>query len=245
MYLFGSQLIKKYFSDFRTPNDTDWVTNIKENMRPSKIGVEEYYYMPFSPSREMTPDELYTVKASHAIYDIHWEKTMSDIRFLQKKGCQIVPDLFNQLRTYWEEIHGYQDRTDFEVEEGKFFEDRVKRKLNHDDLHKIINPTPTYFKIIDNGVNPNSKKFDNLTELEKKELMFEEAFVIACERYYNLPPRKAYNRAQRILVTRLHPIWLADFVIQNWDKYYWNSLNSKFYEIYKNLNYENYTRDAN
>ena len=27
MFLYGSQLSKKLFKDFRNPNDTDWVTN--------------------------------------------------------------------------------------------------------------------------------------------------------------------------------------------------------------------------
>lgn len=129
MYLFGSKLIKKHFSDFREPNDTDWVTNDQSKLKPSKIGEEEYYYIPNSPDREMTPNEIYTVKVSHAIYDIHWKKTMSDIRFLQIKGCKIIPDFLKSLRTHWELIHGVQVRTDFEVEPGNFFEDRVRRKL--------------------------------------------------------------------------------------------------------------------
>ena len=94
MHLFGSHLIKKYYSDFRKPNDIDWVTNDESEMKKSIIGEEEYYYIPFTPDREMTPDEIYTVKVSHAIYDIHWKKTMSDIRFLQMKGCHNIDFYF-------------------------------------------------------------------------------------------------------------------------------------------------------
>ena len=231
MYLFGSNLIKKYFNDFRVPNDIDWVTNDISELKKSTKD-EEYYFIPFSPDREMTADEMYTVKVSHAIYDIHWKKTMSDIRFLQIKGCKVIPDLLNQLREYWIEVHGEQKRTDFEVLPGKFFEDRLKRKFDHDDLHKMINPNPTFLKIIDVGVTPNPEKFELITQDEKKELMFEEAFVISIERFLNQPDKIAYNKAQQNLVTRLHPIWLADFVIENWSKWYWTPSISKFYKEY-------------
>jgi hypothetical protein len=236
MYIFGSHLIKKLFDDFREPNDIDWVTNDQTQLKKSIVGKEEYYFIPFSPSREMTADEIYTVKVSHAIYDINWKKTMSDIRFLQRKGCCVIPEFLKQLRDYWETIHGVKKRTDFEVKPGKFFEDRVKRKVNHDDLHKLLNPNPTYLKMIVNDVNPSPELFyKNLTDLERKEVLFEEAFVIATERFSQQPKKSAYNNAQQNLVTRLHPIWLADFVIEHWNDYYWNSSNSKFYEQYKTI----------
>jgi hypothetical protein len=233
MYLFGSHLIKKYFDDFRTPNDIDWITNDESEMKNSIVGKEEYYYMPFSPDREMTPDEIYTVKVSHAIYDIHWKKTMSDIRFLQIKGCKVIPDLLTKLREYWTTIHGDQKRTDFEVMPGKFFEDKVRRKINHDDIHMLLNPSPTYKKITNGDeVTPLPEKFLSLSDIEKNELMFEEAFVIAIERFSNSPDRVAYHFAQQALVTRLHPVWLADYVIQNWNEKYWIPIKSGFYKNY-------------
>ena len=236
MYLFGSQLIKKMFSDFREPKDIDWVTNDVTKLKKSIIGKEEYYFIPNTPDREMTADEIYTLKVSHAIYDINWKKTMSDIRFLQMKGCKLIPDFLTQLRAYWETVHGLQKRTDFEVKPGQFFDDRVKRKLNHDDLHKMLNPVPTYLKMIVNDVNPSPERFFNdLTDDERKEVLYEEAFVIAMERLGHLPTRAAYNSAQQNLVTRLHPVWLADFIIEHWNDYYWNATNSKFYEQYKTI----------
>ena len=74
-----------------------------------------------------------------------------------------------------------------------------------------------------------------ITEDERKEVLYEEAFVIAMERLGHLPTRAAYNSAQQGLVTRLHPVWLADFIIENWNNYYWNATNSKFYEQYKTI----------
>lgn len=238
MYIFGSKLIKKLFSDFREPNDEDWVTNDESKMKNSIIGKEEYYYIPFSPDREMNANEIYTVKVSHAIYDIHWRKTMSDIRFLQLKGCEVIPELLIKLREFWVTIHGAQKRVDFEIEAGKFFDDKVRRKINHDDLHKMLNPNPTYLKMIVNDVNPDIEKFTNLAEIDKKELLFEEAFVISLERFNNQPHRLSYNKAQQNLVTRLHPVWLADFIILNWNKWYWNPVVSKFWNNYVTLKEE-------
>lgn len=237
MHLFGSTLIKKYFSDFRTPNDIDWVSNNENEIKDkSPLKGEEYYFLPFAPDREMTPDELYTLKFSHAIYDIHWKKTMSDIRFLQIKGCKVIPSFLSELRNFWIKIHGEQKRTDFEVKPGKFFEDRVARKTNHDDLHRMINPSPTYLKIINgNNVKPLVENYNLLGETDKKELFFEEAFVISLERFKNGTERVTYQMAQQILVTRLHPVWIADIIIENWNKWYWNPSNSKFFEKYKKI----------
>lgn len=238
MYLFGSHLIKKYFPDFRIPFDIDWVTN-DLGLYNSKISSskEEYHYIPFSPNREMIPDELYTIKFSHAIYDIKWQKTMSDIRFLQIKGCRIIPKFLIELRKYWEKVHGEQKRTDFTLDQNIFFNDKVKRKIDHDDLHKMINPIPTYTKIVD-GVNPDPDRFFKLSDNDKREIPFEEAFVISLERFNNYPNKKAYHLAQNALVTRLHPIWVADFIIENWNRWYWNCSNSNFFNNYNNLKLE-------
>src|SRR5687767_7556534 len=104
MYLFGSQLIKKLFPDFREPKDNDFVTNNFSEVYHFDIENDcngkrsEFYSIPCTPEREMTADEIYTVKVSHAIYDIHWPKTMSDIRFLQLKGCKIDTKFLLELR---------------------------------------------------------------------------------------------------------------------------------------------------
>ena len=235
MNLFGSTLIKKYFPDFRNPNDIDWLTSDLSEMKPSSPG-EEFYFMPFAPNREMTPDELYTVKASHAIYDIHWKKTMADIRFLQKKGCRKVPSLFSDLREFWKQKHGVQKRTDFEVLPGKFFEDRVRRKQEHDSLHEELRNPPTYKKFVEEGkVSPDRDRFYSMSRIERGDAIFEEAYVIAIERFSHLPDSAAYGAAQQLLVTRLHPEWLADEIIDGWSDHYWTASMSSMNERYKEI----------
>jgi hypothetical protein len=65
----------------------------------------------------------------------------------------------------------------------------------------------------------------------KENVVLEEAFVISIERYIdNFPFRTAYKRAQRDLITRLHPIWLSDYIILNWNKFY--TIKFNYYEYY-------------
>lgn len=233
MFLYGSQLSKKIFNDFRNPKDIDWVTNDIEEyniaIKNKKIG-EEIEFIPCSPNREMTADELYTLKFSHAIYDIHWQKTMSDIRFFQKKGCKIDYDYLIKLREFWKNKHSSKrcEFTNIEI----FFNDNVNREIQHDELHMILKNPPSYTYIVD-GVIPDKEKFDKLEDEIKDNICFEEAYVIAFERFCkNFPPRTSYNKAQQALVTRLHPIWLADYVIENWNKKFW-TIKDNYYDIFK------------
>jgi hypothetical protein len=239
MILFGSHIIKKVYDDFRKPNDRDWYTTDPNVQLPTSNTNDEYYLMECMPDREPTMDEMLTLKVSHSIYDIKWQKTMSDIRFLQIKGHKTIPELLSELRILWENVHGKQHRTDFEVEPGKFFDDRVKRKTNHDELHRLINPTPTYIGMIENGVTPNEDLFRNMPDIDRTEVLFEEAFVLAIERFSHLPDMTAYNRAQNLLVTTLHPVWLADEVIKNWNRSYWTPTKSKFYKKYTEIKNNN------
>ena len=217
MYLFGSALIKKYFPDFREPNDLDYLSN--KPVPRSNTKHVEYYTIPFAPNRELTANELYTLKVSHAIYDINWRKHMSDIRFLQIKGCKIEPEFLNDLRKFWLTIHTSKTytRQDFNKPEAVFFKDKVHRQVPHDELHLRINNTPAYCEIVD-GVCPVEAKFTASTN--KDNIVLEEAYVIGIERFANTNYRDAYLKAQQILVTRLHPVFIADYVIENWYKFY-------------------------
>lgn len=250
MYLFGSHLVNKLFPGirYRKPNDIDYVTNNLDEYQaalPNQvIGKQEYYYIPCIPDRELTADEYYTLKVSHAIYDIHWSKTMSDVRFLQLQGCKIVPEFLEALRKHWNncpDTHGVQRRTDFEVKPGKFFEDRVQRKINHDELHvKLVTPDEPSYKLIiatPESVKPEPELFYNLPVEQQIKVVQEEAFVIALERFSDLHPLNAYHVAQKNLVTRLHPEWLADHIIQNWqNNHYWVPTKSCWYQRYTELN---------
>jgi hypothetical protein len=167
----------------------------------------------------MTADELYTLKVSHAIYDVHWEKTVRDIKFFQRKGCEILPEFLVALRLHWAEVHRSK-RQSFDMPLTYFFKDAVKREVPHDELHVMVAPSPTYLKFVEEGTpTPSQSKWLSLSDEERFASAWEEAFVIALERWSDQHPGNAYRRATHALVTRLHPIWLADFVLQNWDHF--------------------------
>ncbi len=241
MILFGSHIIKQEYDDFRSPNDRDWYTTDPAETLPKSTPQDEYYLIECMPNRTPTMSEMLTLKTSHAIYDIKWQKTMSDIRFLQIKGRVVIPELLAELRLFWERVHGKQHRTNFDVEAGKFFQDRVKRKTDHDELHRLINPTPTYLKMIRDGVTPDEDLYRAMPYADQVEVLFEEAFVLAIERFSHLPDMAAYNKAQNLLVTTLHPVWLADMVIGLWNSHYWTPTNSKHFEQYRKIKTKNRT----
>jgi low temperature requirement protein LtrA len=78
-----------------------------------------------------------------------------------------------------------------------------------------------------------------MSDIDRTEVLFEEAFVLAIERFSHLPDMTAYNRAQNLLVTALHPVWLADEVIKNWNRSYWTPTKSKFYKKYTEIKNNN------
>ena len=57
----------------------------------------------------------------------------------------------------------------------------IKRRLHNNYSSKTKWPK-SYLKMIVNDLNPSPEKFYDLTEDERKEVLYEEAFVIAMER---------------------------------------------------------------
>lgn len=234
MYYIGSVLTNKLFSNFRSAHDIDFAVNKEMDVAEKAASIlhlegkygkkVEIHYLPCHPDRELTKNELYTLKVSHATYNIHWRKTMSDIRFFQLNGCEIDRTFLKDLRDYWKEVRkeDKHKRTNFDVAFDDFFNDNVKRDCPHDQLHLAFNPNPVYKLIIEDGfVKPIEDRFLQLSDDLKDSAVLEEAFVIAVERFYKLDPyRTAYIKAQQALVTRLHPEFLADYVIENWFRLY-------------------------
>lgn len=240
-YLFGSELINKLTSNkFRPSRDTDYITNdINAYNGVKSTKNVEYHYIPFIPDREMTLDEIYTIKCSHALRDIQWKKTMSDIRFLQLHGCKLIQSFHTELKQYWNEVHGISKRISFEVNSIEdFFNDNVSRHIVHDELHTYVIPegTDPAYKLIVDEVIPDRNKYDQLSFEDKIKILTEEAYVLSLERYTGAPGNfllyNEYHKAQMILITRLHPEWLAEEAISNWQHIYKPKYNYT-YEFYK------------
>lgn len=243
MILIGSKAIRFWFNDFpREPKDTDYVVDEIPLQKQPKV---EYYKIPrllsYDGGLPLGPNEMFTLKCSHIFWDIKWDKTFYDIIFLQSNKCKIQNDLFYDLYSFWETIHGKNKRPNFDVPNEIFFKDKVNRKFNHDNLHKIINPFPLFEKIkLDNNkaeIDEDSF-YKNLSFEEQIQMIQEEAYVIALERF--LIPKiipnhvAAYNKALKALITRLSPIWLVIFILNNIE--YFLKPKYNFYKIFTKCN---------
>lgn len=244
MILIGSRAIKHWFPDFpREPRDTDYIVDKVPEVRESKT---EYLLNPVfidtfgsNSGIILNPDELYTLKISHLFWNIKWEKHMFDVQFLRKKGCTLQRALFQRLYKFFNEFHGKNKRSDLTLSADKFFDNALK-KYDHDFLHTLINPSPTYLKVLKDGsdVEPDEDKFNLLSHQEKIDLVREEVYVMAYERLGGRHFREAYAWMLKKFIIGHAPMYEALFIIDNYIELHKPSINYKQkldYELSRNL----------
>jgi hypothetical protein len=227
MLIFGSRAAKHWFSDFRDPKrDMDLICPGKHQT----IANCEFHWVPSFQyvldrnvgSTHVDPDFLYTIKVSHAAWDIHWDKTMHDILFFQKKGCKLDKELYGMLVKEWEQIHG-KKRVNLNKPNDYFFDDAVKRKYDHDSLHNLF---AFYDEPLHNKIRPDLSKamvseemFQSLSSEDQLKCALEEIYVVATERYLEKYPLKiAKIKATKNLVTSMTKGFFNLYLIQNFDK---------------------------
>jgi hypothetical protein len=223
--LFGSKAIKHHYPDFpREGKDTDYLYWGVD--KPKSTREVEYFSAPFlEPQGEIIDmDVLYTIKLSHLIRDIHFTKHLKDLMFLKSKGHKRIEKILQDALAFWNEYHGVRSIPDFDKENEEFFKDKVVREYNHDTLHNMVKyyDVPMFEKIKSDKTRAVVDKdmFDMLSEVDKRRVVLEEAYVIALERYVlksGCPPKIAFHAAMRALITRLFPEWLALYAIENYD----------------------------
>ena len=230
--IFGSTAIKHHFPDFRDPKDLD---RMDKDGKMSK--EEQAYWVPTfgelieksKNKKYLDPDFLLTIKASHANWNIHWDKTMFDILFLKRKGCKIIKPLYDKLVKDWKNVHGRMSAPLKGKTADTFFEDAVTRNYIHDDIHEAVAfyDTPLYTKILKspetNSVECSKEKFDNLSKDDKVKLIKEEIFVTALERWiipnnYDYSEGRAYNASLKKFVTTMSSGWISYWMIDNFEK---------------------------
>ncbi len=230
MILIGSYAIQSHFRDFpRLPKDMDYaVFEITDEMKSNRN--VEFLYNPVIGHEQgiASPNMLYTLKISHIVgWDIQWEKHMFDIQFLKEKGCKLDMDLFKQLYGFWNTIHKPNKRSDLDMTSDDFFNNALTTKYPHDYIHTILNPTPTYTKILKDGkdVDVSEEKFNQLSFEEKCDLVREEVEVMSWERYQDLSFRIAYSKMLKKFTIHHAPIWEAIFIIENYIELHKNKRN--------------------
>lgn len=222
--IYGSTAIKHWYPDFREPNDFDIIT--EEKHRNSRT-VEYYWTDAFEYLSNnidlihVDSDLLYTIKVSHAAWNIKWEKTMKDIQFLKNKGCTLNEEFFSILYKDWEILHG-KKKVNLNKSNYYFFkEDSVTREHDHDYLHEFFafNRRPLHEKIRPDRDSPMCSKelFYNLTPEERHQTALEEIYVIAYERFISkgISAKASKVKALKQLITTMTKGWFNLYLIEN------------------------------
>lgn len=231
MILIGSSAIKYYYPDFpREPKDKDYAVNDKSLKSTKEV---EYLYNPvlleFLDTKDLICplNVLYTLKMSHMFWDINWEKHLYDIQWLKEKGCIVIPELFYELYEFWNEYHSKNKRSDLKMTSSEFFNNALKCEFDHDWLHTLINPNPTFNKVLIGEVEVCEEKFNQLTFKEKCDLVQEEVYVMAWERMPKMDYRFSYEKMMKKFIISHAPLWEAIFILDNYKYLYKPKINFK------------------
>ena len=220
--IIGSVAMKHYFPDFpREPKDLDCIGEPPEtNLRVERLEnpvLMEFCDSIHHPSEYLLPYILLTLKVSHLAWDINWDKHMFDCQFLVKKGYGIHNDLFMDLYQYWNDYHGKNKRSDLQMSKEDFFNNAINIDIDHDYLHTLINPSPTYKKTLKEGaeVETEESSFWKLSWTERISLIQEECMVMAAERFQGDYYKARYYKMLKKFIQGHCPVYMIPFIVHN------------------------------
>lgn len=99
--IYGSTAAKYWWPEFREPRDFEQISTTCPQEGNDFIPAFKTIGGINTNDTYVDPNILYTIKVSHAAWDIKWVKTMKDIGFMQSKGCILLPHLFKALYADW------------------------------------------------------------------------------------------------------------------------------------------------
>lgn len=228
----GSVAMYHWFPDSRKPKDIDLLTPAKIVGNDSRVCVVDSQWHELAERLIesnhdpvfATPNLLYTLKVSHAHWDIHFDKTLFDIHFLQGKGCILDVPLYHRLVEMWEKIHG-EKQVNLNQGLDTFWDDAVIRIHDHEFVHECVkfNNVPLH-----NFIRPDPARawcselsFDKLTKEFQAQCALEEILVTAIERGRLTSDSKKSERiramkmAHKKLCTSMAKGWYAKYLIIN------------------------------
>lgn len=218
--LIGSHAMKHWFPDFnREPKDLDYGVDVEVINKEKNI---EYLYNPHLPFDNdiLNPNELLNLKISHLFWNNNWEKHMWDVQFLLEKGYK--PD-YNRVERYFNFFVKYLptvQRSNTNQSKDDFFNNAVNNDINeHDNHHHSIASVPAFTKILkdDCEVDVDMDKFEKLSFDEKCDVINEETWVMAYERYNDkLFWVPAFKRQLKDNIIKHFPKPIAYFAIENY-----------------------------
>lgn len=230
--LIGSVAAKHWWPEFRAPKDIDLLTPVTFTGSNSQLCVVETSWHKAADaileanfdSTFLDPDLLYTLKVSHAEWDIKWDKTMADIEFMRRKGCKLVVPIYKLLIEVWKEVHG-RKRVNMAQSMSTFFNDAVKREHDHEYLHELV---AFYDRPLHESLRPDhgtawcdKEKFFALSPDDQDKVVLEETLATAIERGRLTSKSKqsekliAVSQATKKLITSMTTGWFALYLIIN------------------------------
>lgn len=180
----------------------------------------------FPTSGVATIDQLYTIKHSHAYWDLRggsWPKHMADLLKLEAAGGKLDLELHDILYKQWELKHG-KKQVDLTQEAEEFFSDAVPRLYVHDSIHDSVayGDRPIYEECLKDGhsVLMDMAKVWALPFERQLNMFREEIYVTALERLvipsgYRHSPGAAYQWALRRTITSLTKGRSARFLVSH------------------------------
>ena len=240
MFVYGSFAMRHWFKDYPRPvpdidvvvydpahRDEAFIARLYTHGIPVEIQDDislTHFFEMFKDDvvdGYLTPNAMLTVRMSHAMYAYNLDKTLSDIMFLQSKGCTYNLDQVMELRTHWKERYReFRPPLDMNVTADEFFHSNVTRFIRHDELHERLKfmDVPAFTKIIKNPdtVAVSRARFDDLTHEEQCHTFLEEIMVLACERHYYMDtPQDAMLQSAGDFLARMTSGWYNIFVLDN------------------------------
>lgn len=116
----GSTAARHWFPDWREPKDYDVYSDSPVD---GDVFWDDRLYNLIGRDttiRMATPDELLSIKWSHAYWELKngsWGKHMADLLDLERRGAQLIPEWHDVLYRIWEDKHG-KKKVDLTMESG-------------------------------------------------------------------------------------------------------------------------------
>ena len=230
--IIGSTAAYHWFPDYRKPFDIDLLTPTEIKTKDSKIcfidtqwhDAAEFLIEQNKDKVFADPDTLFTLKVSHAHWNVKWEKTMYDIEFLKRKGCQLNMELYKRLFPVWVQVHG-KKRVNMNQPMTEFFKDAVPREYDHEVLHELVafgvRPLHEQLRSDLSTAWCSEAMFNELSEDDQCKTALEEMMATAIERGRLSTRSKqseisiALSKAHFQLCTSMTTGWFARFLILN------------------------------
>lgn len=227
----GSTALGKFNLNRRKPSDVDiWTDEFSyspsEKEDVALVPSEILSKVDCTDDGFATPDSVYTIKLSHLVYDIQWQKHKLDVLFLKINSCKVLPKLYELLIEHWKVVHGAKDFLSLNKDKIDFFDDAVHYQYEHDHLHELVAfpNKPVYTKCLKEGqdVLIDKEKFFSMCFDDQVRMFREEIAVIAIERWLVDPKYEsryswyqAHMFSVRKTVTSLTKGWASRFLVEN------------------------------